>query len=37
MKESVTHIMADGEIRDSVEGLTVPETSSVYDVLGGES
>lgn len=37
MRETVIHIMADGEVRDSVEGLTVPETSSVYDVLGGES
>lgn len=34
--EAVIHIMANGEIRDSVEGVTVPETNSVYDVLGGE-
>lgn len=31
--EKVIHIMADGTIRDSVEGLIVPETNPVYDVL----
>lgn len=36
MNETVIHIMADGTVRDSVEGLTVPETNPVYDVLGGE-
>ena len=35
MNETIIHIMADGTIRDSIEGVTVPVTNTVYDVLGG--
>ena len=34
--EQVIHIMADGTVRDSVEGLTVPTNNPVYDVLSAD-
>lgn len=33
MYQMIKHVMADGTIRDSVAGLTVPKESRAYEVL----
>lgn len=42
MYQMIKHVMADGTVRDSVAGLTVPKESRAYEVLqrikgGGKS
>lgn len=32
-KPKVTHIMADGTIRESIEGIVVPASNGIYDLI----